>query len=555
MNMLPSPQNGNDNRNLMLAVVLSAAILIGFELFYPKKPSQPLGDEAQIQEALAQPEKVAAAAAPDQALAAQPALQAPVLPIRASAFEGQISSKGGRIDKLALPQFVRDQEDNMPVTLFTPTGKTAQFFDAGWLGHDGTHVPDTQTVWQVPSAASLTPGQPLTLSWQNTTGQIFARTYTLNEKTYLITVTDTVTNASARPLRLSHYAQIHHAGENADGEASTMYNFFGPEGRLIRSDSGDVESIKEDYDDLRTADVTRKAPSGWWGISNQYFLAALSAAQTNQDHHFRFRHSRTGGQDFTSAVVQSPELRIEPGQTFSRTLNLYAGPKHLRTLEAATDETETPLNLAVDYGWFDIIARPLFKVLLWIHDYVGNWGAAIILLTIGLKILLFPLANKSYVAMAKIKKLQPQMEALKERLKDDQQQFTMEMFKLYKENKVNPASGCWPVLMQIPIFFAMYKMILVSFEFRQAEFLLWITDLSIMDPFYVLPLLMGASMWLQMRLSPPPSDPIQAQVMQWMPIIFTVLFLWFPAGLVLYWLTNNVFSIAQQWWMMRRVGS
>lgn len=548
------PQSEN-SRNLILAIVLSVLILLGFEFygrhFAPQPPLQKAQAPQTTQQAPGQNARQGILSAPNavesgavQQVAGTQVSQASGkrVGLASETYSGGIALTGGRIDKLALRQYHVTLDKEERITLFSPGNGKTQYFDAGWLSHSGTFAPDGNTEWRLKDSGQhkLTPNSPVTLVWDNGEGLIFERTFRLDATTYQIHVSERVRNNGSQAAQLSHYAQIHRVGENEEGEESTFYNFFGPQGFV------NGERVEAGYDDVRERETKVKGESGWWGISSRYFLSAITPPQ-NAESTMRFRHRQMNGENFYSAIVQSPVISIPAGSEFVYDYQLYAGPKRMDALQTASGQ----LSKAVDFGWFHFIAKPLYDALMWFNGFTGNLGLAIIALTILLKILLFPLASKSYRSMAKLKKLQPEMEALRDRLGDDRQQFAMEMMGLYKKHKVNPMSGCWPMFMQIPVFFAMYKVILISFEFRHADFMLWIHDLSVKDPYYVLPILMGASMMAQMRMSPPASDPIQQQVMRIMPIVFTFLFLMFPAGLVLYWLTNNLFSIVQQWFIMR----
>jgi YidC/Oxa1 family membrane protein insertase len=306
--------------------------------------------------------------------------------------------------------------------------------------------------------------------------------------------------------------------------------------------------VEADYDDLQDAPVKKTGSQGWIGMTSRYFMAALVPDQLTEQT-FLWRYSKTGGRDFYTTIMQPESMDIDAGQTVAYGYTLYAGPKSATELEKVTGQ----VRKAIDYGWFDIIARPIYVMVMWFYGLVGNFGLAIIFATIVLKMITYPLAYKSYSAMAKMRKLQPRLTLLKERYADNKEQFAIEMMGLYKEHKVNPLSGCWPTFIQIPIFFAFYKVILISFEFRQAPLALWIEDMSVMDPYFVLPILMGLSMMLQMRLSPTSGDPTQQMMIKIMPIVFTFMFLWFPSGLVLYWLTNNVVSILQQLYVNKKL--
>ena len=545
-----SPQ---DSRNLVIAVLLCGLIFLGFDYYRMKTAPE-------IQEPNMQSETLAAEGATDAAALAPQAAYTEnqprpvtesaatkVVPIRASNYDGRVALKGGRIDTLNLSQFFKDLDDKQEVQLFLPSGDKVFFFEAGWLGQ-GTSAPDSETIWQA-SGDKLTASEPLTLTWDNGQGLQFQRTYVLNPEDYTITVTDGVSNTGTTPQTLTHYAQLH---KGATPEVtkdmqkeSTFTHYVGPEGYL------EGAHAEVSYKDLmKRGPQSFTTRNGWVGISEQYFLGAIIPEQEEMDKKANFRYTNVRGKNYFSVDIQGEPVVIPAGDYRETTYNVFAGPKKISLLE----KQGAKLDLAVDFGWYHIIAKMFFDILMWLYDLVGNLGAAVILLTIMIKIALWPLAAKSYVAMSKMKKLQPKMVQLKEKYGDDRQALSMEMMALYRQHKINPASGCWPMLIQIPIFFAFYKMILISFEFRHADFALWINDLSARDPYFVLPLIMGLTMLIQQKLNPPPADPVQANVMKMLPIIFTVMFAMFPAGLVLYWTTNSVLSVAQQYFVMRRLG-
>jgi YidC/Oxa1 family membrane protein insertase len=564
MQMLDPHQHNksHDNRNVFAAVALAAIAIIGFEyLWNLKEPVVTENNQAVVME------KSVAATSNTDGLPSTPEdlniqggkIASSVVPADASdaikrisidsdLFTGSISLKGGRVDALSIPHFKTELHGTEPITIFRASGKDAHFFDAGWLSTSGVSTPNGNTVWRA-QGSSLALGKPLTLVWSNGTGQQFQRTFTIEESSYTINVVDTVTNTADTNLNLTHYAQIHKTGVDLEGggslynaEQSTFYNFLGPMGFV------DGIRVEADYEDLQEVPVKEKGAQGWIGITSRYFMAALVPDQLT-DQTFLWKHSKVNGRDFYTTIMQPEPLVASKGQTISYEYTLYAGPKASTELSKAGAH----LNKAVDYGWFDVIARPIYIMVMWFHGIFGNFGLAIIGATIVLKIITYPLSYKSYSAMAKMRKLQPRLTQLKERYADNKEQFAMEMMSLYREHRVNPLSGCWPTLIQIPIFFAFYKVILISFEFRHAPLALWIEDMSVKDPYFVLPVLMGLSMMLQMRLSPTSADPNQQMMMKIMPVVFTFMFLWFPSGLVLYWLTNNVVSILQQLYVMRKV--
>lgn len=541
----PTEKKASDSRNLLIALLLSALILVGYDYLRLKfMPPAPVAEQTtQAQPAPATPGAPEMLGNPNLGLQLPNSTEAVRrISIRSDAFDGSLALKGGRIDTLDLPDYQVALDDKTPVTVFSPAGKQIEFFEAGWLS-DNTTAPDGNTLWQGDElATSLTPDTPVTLTWDNGKGQIFQRTYVLATGSHTIRIIDGVTNQGDLPVRLVHYAQLHRAGY--DEKESTFYNFNGLQAFF------DGKHLMHDY-----ADIAKKGPlkesgrQGWVGISTPYFMSALLPDQTEQ-HIATFRNTKTTGADFYSLDLQAPAVVIAPGQYVEKNYRLYVGPKKYDMLEAEG----VGLEQVIDYGWYHVIAKMFFDAMRAIHAVVGNWGVSIIIMTLILKLLLFPLANKSYKAMSEMKKLQPKMEQLRERVGDDREKMAQEMMALYRHHKINPMSGCWPMLIQIPIFFAFYKVILISFEFRQAPFMGWIQDLAIQDPFYVLPILMGVTMVVQQRLNPPAADPVQQKVLQFMPVMFTFMFLWFPAGLVLYWTTNSVLSVAQQWWIMRRMG-
>lgn len=533
----------DSKRRLLVAIALSGIILLSFDLgsqfFFGRSPFQ-----------MAQPAKPAAVAAVSPTVTL-PASEMVRLEVANSRLNAKVALQGGRMDTLTLANYAEKQGEPAGYALLKPEGQNAEYIESGWQGA-GIEGPGPNAVWQA-EADINGPGKPLVLVWRNTTGQAFQRTITARPDSYVLEVKETVVNAATLPVSFNPYVQIHRADGHAPHESSSFVNYFGPMGVSgVKDDSAetDVFRIHEDkYDTLKKQGRSDDAvvSGGWWGMTSQYFMSAV-VPQTDATTTRGFRYTNAGGRDLYTASVTWGNVVVPVGGSAEVSYLIYAGPKQDTTLV----QVGYGLERAVDWGWFRAIARPFYLFLEWMYAHVGNWGIAIVILTLLLKIATFPLANTSYRAMAKMKKLQPKLEALKAKHKDDQQAMGLAMMELYKSEKVNPVSGCWPMLVQIPIFFAMYKVVLVAFEFRHAPLALWVHDMSAMDPYFVLPILMGASMWLQMQMSPPAADPIQASVFKWMPVIFTVMFLWFPAGLVFYWLVNNLFSIAQQYYMLKR---
>ncbi len=526
MQLLPNPgqQDGNDSRAMILAVVACLVVFIGFEWYRASTTPPPQPPEATAQDT--QDALTPASLPQPQDRTTQP-LQTPF-------FQGAVNLQGGRLDDLQFTQFDK--------FWFEPGSKHAQALDTGWLRgspqtQDASLFPNSRTRW--------IPQPDGTLRWTNSAGQIFERSFAQRPDAYVMEVTDKIINETNTPLLVQHYAQLIRKNGDEDGQLSNWLVHYGPLGWLPRGDDG--LRVEVGYGDLQDAPHKTSATGGWWGITTQYFMSAI-LAPTGTETRRQFYHARQGQDDVYVALVQGDTVVVPAGATFSTTTPVYLGPKSERLVAGVGNH----LAEVIYYGWFHFMSAPIHDVLMWLHGYLGNWGWAIVILTLFIKIITLPLTWHSMKAMAKLKALQPEMTALQAKYKDvekGREQMAMDMMALYKEHKVNPVSGCWPVLIQMPIFFAMYKVLLISFEIRGADFF-WVPDLSVMDPFYILPLVMGASMWLQMRLNPQPADPVQAKVMQYLPIIFTVMFLWFPAGLVLYWLTNNVLTIAQQYGMM-----
>ncbi|MBF0359224.1 MAG: membrane protein insertase YidC [Magnetococcales bacterium] len=459
------------------------------------------------------------------------------------AVRGEIAQLGGRIASLSfLKHLDKLPPEGKPIQHLNQDAQEFFFAESGFLGTSGLKTPTRETSWQITGKDILKNGGELQLTWKGDQGLTFKKIYTFTQDSYLFTVTDQIVNNSQKAFDLYHYAQFVRVKPTADdgSPAMAIADFEGPMGFL------DDTRVQHPYEDLKEADQGQKATSGWVGISDKFFLAALIPEDTVNVKNFYFDYDPPAHR---SGKVSNKKT-IGPGSDITVKTKMYIGPKEVKTLESHNLD----LNRAIDYGWFHFLAEPIVQVLLFLNGIVHNFGVAIILLTIGIKLVLYPLANKSYVSMNAMKKLQPKVEDLKVKHGDNKKTLNEEMMKLYQTNKVNPLGGCLPMIVQIPVFFALYKVLFLSVEMRHAPFMLWINDLSAQDPYYVLPVLMGASMYFQSKLNPTPADPIQAKIMAFLPLIFTFMFLTFPAGLVLYWLLNNVLSIAQQSYIMKKMG-
>ncbi|MDF3809018.1 membrane protein insertase YidC [Rhodopseudomonas sp. BAL398] len=601
-----------DNRNTILAVILSGLVLLGWQYFFniPQMEKQRAAKQAQIQSTPPAPQSGAApAATPDQlqsgtasppanAIApAEPASAAPVvsreqmlaagprIKIETPTVSGSIALKGARIDDVSLVKFRETVDPTSPaIELFSPSGTANPYYaEFGWVAASGaaTKVPDQNTVWQQEGSGSLTPSHPVTLKYDNGEGLTFRRTISVDER-YLFSVKDDVTNLGTAPVTLYPFALI-----SRHGTPHTAGYYILHEGLLgYLGDQGLQEFPYKKIDEAKS--VSFKVTNGWLGITDKYWASALlpdNSAQLQA----RFSSNLAGAvHTYQADYLQDPQT-VAIGGTGSANARLFAGAKEARVVGINFPfaglggyNQQLGLNhfdLLIDWGWFYFITKPMFLALDFFYHLVGNFGVAILLVTVIVKLLFLPLANKSYASMAKMKAIQPQLAALKERNPDDKAKQQQEMMEIYKKEKINPVAGCLPVLLQIPVFFSLYKVLFVTIEMRHAPFFGWIQDLSAHDPtnlfnlFGLLPfdptlvpvlghylalgawpLVMGVTMWVQMQLNPAPPDPTQKMIFAWMPVIFTFMLASFPAGLVIYWAWNNTLSVLQQGFIMRRNG-
>ncbi|MBF0155156.1 MAG: membrane protein insertase YidC [Magnetococcales bacterium] len=464
---------------------------------------------------------------------------APVIEFKNRKFQGGISSVGGEL----IDWRFLDYKDRLG-----PEGKPERFLKrepnelflnaSGFIAAASTDVPRNDTQWErveVPVGR----GNMIHLRWDNGHGLLFEKIYTWQDASYVMDVVDRVTNSSGVAVSLFHYAQfVRRHTPPVEGSMAAPTDFQGPMGFLHGS------RVQFDYEELSKGDRFEESVGGWAGFSDKYFLASMTDAEGRERRKFYFDFDAPNHR----VGMVTPSQAIGGNESRSFQTRLFIGPKAIQVLTAQNMHLER----SIDYGWFHFLAEPLVQLLLLFNQFVHNFGVAIILLTVVIKLLFFPLANKSYRSMSAMKKLQPKVDGLRKLYGDDKQRLNQEMMKLYQDNKVNPLGGCLPIVVQIPVFFALYKVLFLSVEMRHAPFMLWIQDLSDKDPYYVMPILMGISMVVQSRLNPAPADPIQAKIMMFLPIIFTVMFLTFPSGLVLYWLVNNVLSILQQGYIMKQ---
>lgn len=578
-----------DNKNMILAIVLSIGILVFFETFFntgPTPEEQAAATAAQQQAQSGQVTPAAPATAPNAQVPAVPG-SAPIassaelieqsrkealgatkrVRIDTPRLHGSISLTGGLVDDLTLAKYRKTIDPTSEeIVLLSPRGSVGAYYTGyGWTGTDDQPMPGLDTVWTA-DRDTLTPTQPVTLTWDNGNGLVFKRIMSIDEN-YMFGVEQRVENNTGNALTLYPFGLISRFGTP---ETTDFYILH--EG-LLGVTGGQLQEI--DYSDIsdEPAGISAETTGGWIGITDKYWLATLIPNQSDKVQ-TRFLQRKEGVVDVYQADFLGAPVAVPANGTASSASHLFAGAKEVTLLDAYSEKLGIEnFDLAIDFGWFYFLTKPIFLSLLWINSSVGNLGVSILLLTVVIKILFFPLANKSYVSMSKMKKLQPDMIKLRERFSEDKVKLNQEMMALYKREKVNPASGCLPILVQIPVFFALYKVLFVTIEMRHAPFFGWIQDLSAPDPtslfnlfglipftppdflmIGVWPLLMGLSMYIQQKLNPQPADPIQAKIFLFMPLFFMFLLASFPAGLVIYWAWNNTLSILQQWVIMRRMG-
>lgn len=591
----------NDHKNMILAIVLSALVLLGWQYFVGMPQMERQREQAQQQQAQQrtppatpdgrpQPQATPTPGVPPQApsapgtpAAGQPltreaALAAsPRVPVETPRLAGSINLRGGRIDDLALKDYrVTVDPNSPPVILLSPSGSPTPFYaEAGWVpgGQAGVAVPGPDTLWQREGdTGPLTVGKPVTLTWNNDQGLTFRRTITVDDR-YLFTVKDEVVNNGSAPVTLHPYALV-----SRHGTPPTLGYYILHEG-LVGVLNDKLEEVA--YSDIEKRKLINfDTTNAWLGITDKYWAATL-LPETDKHLKARFTSGMLGTQRTFQADYLLDAQTIQPGATGVANARLFAGAKEVSIVDGY--EKELNLNrfeLLIDWGWFYFVTKPMFFVIDWLFRLVGNFGVAILLVTVLIKLIFFPLANKSYASMAKMKMVQPQLMAIRDRYADDKMKQQQAMMELYKKEKINPLSGCLPILIQIPVFFALYKVLFVSIEMRHAPFFGWIKDLSAPDPttifnlfgllpwdpsivpvigpFLMLgvwPIIMGITMWVQMKMNPTPPDPTQKMLFDWMPIIFTFMLAGFASGLVIYWAWNNFLSVLQQGVIMRRHGA
>jgi YidC/Oxa1 family membrane protein insertase len=594
-----------DQKNTLIAIVLSAIVLIGWQYFVGLPQMQKQKEQAQQQQQTQQtqqtqtpsgtpqagapgapgaPAAPGAPPAPGQTVPGQQVYTreaviaaSPRIAVETPRLSGTIALKGARLDDLALTYYRETVDPKSPaIVLLAPSGTPQPFYaEFGWVKGPGTtaKVPDADTVWRQDGAGALRLGAPVTLTWDNGEGLEFRRTIAVDDK-YLFTIKDEVANNGTAPVQLFPYGLI-----SRHGTPKTEGYYILHEGLIgVLGDQGLQELSYKNVEDKKT--ISFKVTNAWLGITDKYWAATL-LPDSNASLQAHFSAGALGTLKTYQADYLLDPQTIAPGATGSANARLFAGAKEVETIDAY--DKALALNrfeLLIDWGWFYFITKPMFKAIDYFYRLVGNFGLAILIVTVLVKILFFPLANKSYASMAKMKAVQPEMMAIRERYGDDKMKQQQALMELYKKEKINPLAGCLPIVVQIPVFFALYKVLFVTIEMRHAPFYGWIKDLSGPDPtnlfnlfglipfdptvlpvigqflhLGVWPLIMGVTMFVQMKLNPAPPDPTQKMIFDWMPLIFTFMLAGFSAGLVIYWAWNNTLSVCQQAFIMNKHGA
>lgn len=586
-----------NNRNMIIAIVLSVVVLFGWQFFIAGPQLEQAQKRAAVEQAALAPATdtglatpaadgstpaATAAATTNGSFADRAAALAasPRVAIDTPSLSGSISLTGARLDDLQLKQYRETVDPNSPIiTLLVPSGAPGGYYaETGWVPAAGATVarPDESTVWAVEGdAQTLTVATPVTLKWDNGAGLIFRRTISVDDN-YLFTIAQSVENTTSGDVALYPFSRIVRQGK------PHVQNFFvqheGPLGVL-----GSNNLVSKKYDDVvndKQIDVT-STTGGWVGITDKYWATAVLSVP-GAPLNARFSATPAGALNvFQTSFVETTPVLVPAGGTAENKSFIFAGAKREGVIASyERDHGFDRLELLIDWGWLHFITKPMFHLLQFLYGILGNFGLAILAVTVIVKAIFFPLANRSYASMAAMRRVQPEMKSIQERFKDDRPAQQQAMMELYKKEKINPLSGCWPILIQIPVFFSLYTVIFISLEMRHAPFFGWIVDLAAPDPTNIFtlfglipwnpvalpvvggllhlgvwPVIMGITMWVQMKLNPPPPDPTQAMIFNWMPIIFTFMLGTFPAGLVIYWAWNNLLSVTQQYFIMKRHGA
>ncbi|KQT47863.1 insertase [Methylobacterium sp. Leaf456] len=590
---------GNDKTNMFVAIALSLVVLLGWHYFVtgPATEKQRQQQAAAQSQTTQQPGGTSPADGVPGPSPQQGGPSAPVpgtLPqagpvsredalarsarirIDTPALYGSVALKGARIDDVSLKNYHETVSDESPrIVLLSPTGSPNPYYaEFGWVGQNAGPLPNADTLWTA-EGDLLAPGKPVTLTWDNGQGLVFKRILAVDDK-FMFTVRDEVENKSGNAVTLYPYSLVSRWGKPATQGYYVLHEgligWLGDD--RLQEFSYDAVAKEPAYGGANTrGKAWSNVTGGWVGITDKYWAAA---AIPEQDKPFTgaFTERTDGATKVFQTSVRGDAVAVAPGASSATTQRLFAGAKEVNQInEYKRDLNIREFDSMIDWGWFWFLTKPMFRALDFFFHLAGNFGVSILLVTLILKIFFLPIANRSYVSMAKMKAVQPEMMSIRERYKDDKMKQQQAMMELYKKEKINPVAGCWPVLIQIPVFFALYKVLFITIEMRHAPFFGWIQDLAAPDPTSILnlfgalpwaapdfvhlgvwPLIMGVTMFIQMKMNPAPPDPVQAQVFAFMPIIFTFMLGSFPAGLVIYWAWNNTLSVIQQYVIMRRNG-
>ena len=552
-----------DNKNVFIAIALSMSVLLFWAAFFESpKPinsnatqTQKKTNENIITPNINESLNVESISREDSLKMSER------IKIENDSVIGSMSLEGGLIDDISFKKHKQNLENNLNVEFLNPPQTEDGFYvEAGWTSiGNKIKVPTKKSIWKVNGNKVLGSNEPIVLEWNNEEGIIFKKRIELDNK-YLFKITQEVQNNTNQAVDLYPYAQI-----TRNRIPDYIQNFYiSHEGFIGVFD----EELKEDdYDDIEENKIVREANEGWLGITDKYWMAALVPKKGEN-----FKSTFLYKDSFKANYILNNPTRINPSSNNSNEVRLFVAAKEVDTIDSyAANQNINKFDLVIDWGWFYFFTKPLFFIIDYLFKYFGNFGTAIVIITVGIRLIFFPLANYSFRSMAKMKAVQPEMTRLKELHKEDKTKLQQEMMALYRKEKINPASGCLPVLIQIPFFFAIYKMLFISLEMRHQPFFGWIKDLSDKDPtslfnlfglipwdppsFLIIgiwPILMGASMWVQQKLNPAPADPIQAKIFAFFPLFLTIILASFPSGLVVYWTINNILTIAQQWVIMKQ---
>lgn len=558
-------------RGLFLAIVLSIVAIFITNRFFPGKTvpaaapavteEAPLPQTPLPQEKIKADELIAAADTAEIMASAEAVRQDSRIYIKNASLTGSIRVKGARFDNLLLEKYKQTLENDSPdVELFAPAKTAAPYYaEFGWLSSDSSlRMPDHNTVWTV-RGGELTPETPVVLEWNNGQGLKFIRKISLDAD-YMFNIQQDVENDTGRTVTLYPYGLINRKTENANPSASVVH-----EGLISVVDNNLKEIKYKDLIDEKAKEF--KTAQGWAGFSDRYWFTAFILEGQNQN---TVKFSATGKQNFQTDYVGAP-VTAAPGSVASNSVKLFAGAKEIKLLDKYTQSLNIPkFDLAVDFGWYYFLTKPFFYILDFLYNFIGNMGWAILLFAALLRLVMFPIANKSYDSMSKMKKIQPKIKELQERYGNDKMKLQQETLEMYRREKINPAAGCLPMFIQIPVFFSLYKVLNIAIEIRHAPFIGWIKDLSAPDPLVlstilhfpvpslldigVWPIIMGITMYVQQKLNPVPTNKDQARMFALMPLIFTFMLGHFASGLVIYWTLSNILSIIQQKAIMRKNG-